>query len=781
MDQLIELFCNPPPENTPGYFWIMKERMNAEVLKVQLHDMYDHGARSVCLHPYPPQFRPADRSRMSPEYLSDEYFAVIAEIVKECEKLGMNYYLYDEGGWPSGGACGQVLRNNPELVMQQLVPDENGHAAVKLLPGDPAEESPHPDILRRETAAEFIRLTHESHRKFVGKYFGKTIRFTFDDEPAFCSSGIHKLTWSPALPEEFLRRKGYRLEPWLDRLLSGIPPSEQLTEVRIDFHEVCTQLYIENFLLPLRKWCRKNGLLSGGHLGGEDQPELSARHGYGSAMKALRAFDLPGVDVIWQQLYPGRREHSFPKFASSVANQHGSPYCLAELFAIYGAGLTPEVMRWLLNYMFLHGCNLLIFSSYVWKASGKEMSGGRPKFGPCDPLWKYFDLLHGYAGRISALLSQGQANHPTALLFDIRSLWADNEETGAADQWRERTALRLFQRQCGFDYIDEDMLAESTMDHGEFVAGAMRYRELVIPETRRLTPEAETFIARFQAAGGLVTTNADDAAPLLEVTPATAALRVESRRSNDGRMVWFCFNSGTAEIAPLLRFPGAAFTADFDAETGRIAEIPMQDGRITCRLGPYEARLFVTSTSPFYVTERVREFVEQSRITIRGRWQLQALTRYRAGKEELEIVPAEHCIFTVEPGDWRPILGEDFSGDAVYTTDFEYSGDGEVCILDLGRVNYACSVELNGAFLGRRLWGPYRFDLAAHLRRGTNTLRVTVTNLMANLLAPREIEERLERDFPPRSCYEERVRIFERTSLASGLFGPVTIEQGFYR
>ena len=92
--------------------------MDADNLIAQLRAMYDSGIRSVCLHPVPKEFRKA-ASDMAPPYLSDEYFAIIREVVKEADRLGMHYYLYDEGGWPSGSAAarsGRPIRNRANFM-----------------------------------------------------------------------------------------------------------------------------------------------------------------------------------------------------------------------------------------------------------------------------------------------------------------------------------------------------------------------------------------------------------------------------------------------------------------------------------------------------------------------------------------------------------------------------------------------------------------------------------------------------------------------------------------
>ena len=84
MKSIKKIFNATPPENAVSYFWFINDVMDVEVLKKQLHDMYDHHVRNVCLHPIPPEFRPMKMpTKMKPDYLSPEYFAIIAEIVIE--------------------------------------------------------------------------------------------------------------------------------------------------------------------------------------------------------------------------------------------------------------------------------------------------------------------------------------------------------------------------------------------------------------------------------------------------------------------------------------------------------------------------------------------------------------------------------------------------------------------------------------------------------------------------------------------------------------------------
>ena len=126
-------------------------------------------------------------------------------------------------------------------------------------------------------------------------------------------------------------------------------------------------------------------------------------------------------------------------------------------------------------------------------------------------------------------------------------------------------------------------------------------------------------------------------------------------------------------------------------------------------------------------------------------------------------------------GDWGKFLGEDFSGTAEYTTTFRYDGKGGIRFIDLGQVNYTCSVKLNGRTVGRSFFSGSVFDLQGALKEGVNKLTVTVSNTLANALRPKEVQDFWKGSRKVPSPYNIIQLDFESEALPSGLFGPVRL------
>ena len=280
-----EKFRNPESLFSPGYFWMWNTKLDIPQLKSQLDDMVAHGVRSVCVHPFPVGFRPGRfHSDMSPDYLSPEYMDIFAQVVDHMEKLGMSTWLYDEGGWPSGGACGQIATEDAAGRFKQRFygPGPDGKEAQNRVWACEygSGRSGYPSMIESGATERFVEKTHEAYRKVVGRHFGKTIKFAFTDEPGM--PGFYygaSMGWCSDFADEFRARRGYDFMPHADAVLANKYRFDADTvKYRLDYLDVKSQLFVERFLGTIQDWCHRNGLRSSGHMDGEDIPEAAPRY-----------------------------------------------------------------------------------------------------------------------------------------------------------------------------------------------------------------------------------------------------------------------------------------------------------------------------------------------------------------------------------------------------------------------------------------------------------------------------------------------------------------------
>ena len=856
-------FSNPDAFYWPGYIWFWNGRITRKDLRAQLKDMAEHGAMSVWPLPAPRSFRPTFMpTSLEPDYLTAGFLDHYRYMVEQAQRLGMNVWLYDDGGWPSGMACGRIVRKKPSLAQQNLdrrvlepekgevvvIPEnclaafafEAGKSRRRLAPGTVHEiaKTPtrievyfvqridaalacrnetvnaatfYPDLLNPDATREFIRMTHEAFKTVIGEHFGQTVPLVFTDEVK-----VSNRPWTDGLAEDFRRTYGYDLLEKLPDVFKGDEAEGMRT--RVDYFDWWSRRFAETFFAPVAKWCRKNGLLFAGHLGGDgDAGTVGARiYGFGHPLRTLRELDIPGIDAIWRQIFPGRptvkvfpggskvqvnANHFYTKYASTVAHQEDRPWVITESFAVYGAGLTPAQTKWITDFQYVRGANLMTIGGYQLSNRDHFMGGQRPVQGPFNSLWKHMDLYHGYVARMSYLLSRGRPLVETAVYYPVRDLWAGGPEVGAVIESHDTLAQRLLECQCDFDLIDDDVLERgSTKVGGGFLqVGPMRYRTIFVCRTRWMTEQSQRALRRFsekggrvfwvdsevksrKGAGGLAIERADIAkyaTPLIEVENGNTMIRVCARDLADGRL-YFVTNEALGRTACTIRFRETQPMVILDPETGSChqpAEADFADGVWALRLKMEFAGSCVVLFSEDARSAEIREPLRTRvlRRLDRG-WTCRKRRAYRLGVHDFEVDErfGDRAV-SIRLGDWRSKLGKGFSGDAEYAVRFDCDAEmvGRAERLDLGRVRYACEVIINGESVGRRVWAPYVFAISDRLRVGPNEIRVIVTNTMANEFATTKVLDQ----WPSQIIgpYHGIAKLFEAESLPSGLFGPVSI------
>ena len=771
------------PTTSPAFFWMWNAPLDAAALCAQLEDMLAHGLRNVCIHPFPKGFRPSScPSEMEPDYLTPAFLDVFAAVVRRAGELGMHAYLYDEGGWPSGGACGLVSASDPE---SRFAPRErtsaDGAPRVRPYGAAPAR----PSVVEPGATQRFLDLTHEAYAARLGDALGTTVRIAFTDEPGLPRDVPGRsLAWASDFDAEFRRRKGYDAAPFVPALLADVEGADPaLDRVRVDVQDVKADLFVERYLAPLRDWCRAHALLSGGHLNAEDVPEAGERTGHGSILRSLRAMDVPGVDVIWRQIFPGSPANPFPRYAASAAHQNGGHFALSESFGIFGDSLSPAERKWIVDDQLVRGINLFVFAYYAQSNARNWMTLLEPHAGPVDPTWDFQPHFFRYVERTGRLLSQGRPGAEIAVLMNVRAFWAGAKDRDAAVAAHYAAARALDGANCDYDFVeDRDLAAAEILPDGQLRIGAMDYRAVVLPSEAWMLPEAKETLTRFESAGGLVVRGA------AEVSKVPRTLRIAGdgarairvlKRVDGARCIWFLMNEEMAERTVEIAFPGGS-VARYDAETDAFEPVVTEpDGILHRAFAPGETALYVTDVdlTPRSGDLQARSADLQPRsgdLTLETGWTLRPLVSHVAGSEDFEIRPCDEPARSVALGDWRVMLDETFSGKALYRTEFDAPEDGEA-LLDLGDVKWCASVRINGTDFGARFFGPFRWTV--RVAKGRNVLEVTVANLLANQIGDDEIRDRIQRDWSPAGPYDARQRPFDRDNRASGLFGPVTLRR----
>jgi hypothetical protein len=517
--------------------------------------------------------------------------------------------------------------------------------------------------------------------------------------------------------------------------------------------------------------------------------------------------DVPGVDAIWRQVFPGKQNHHFPKFASSAAHQNGTALAFTESFAVYGNGLTPAQMKWLVDYQYVRGMTLLVGCKYPVSTRDHMMTDERPNFGPIDPLWDFLPDFHRYVARLGYVLSCGNPVIDTALYYPVRDLWASGDPADPALRGHDALARALSQHQCDYDIVDDDVLSDpaTQTENGRLTIGPMRYRTIVVGPTQWMTDAAKKQLDRLSAAGGQVVRVEDlgqiDATlakltPTMRFDPPSRDLNVSVRRW-DGGGAAFIFNEGQKAYQGTVAIQSKDDLYEIEPATGCVrsvatrsssdgaaVEASRQNRSVVLNLGPGQSLLLVTGlpNKPEKVLPPMVGKIAQT-IDLADGWTARVDRQFTAGEHDYEIRKPDKAEFKpASLGPWAKTLklGEDFSGHVTYRRMVSVPDslrNGRL-LLDLGNVAYAARVLVDGQEVGCVLWNPWRIELPSMKDRREFVLEVQVGNTLANELTSQRVRDAWAKRKGPGwpSLYHPKAIEFEADSRGGGLLGPVRLQ-----
>ena len=129
------------------------------------------------------------------------------------------------------------------------------------------------------------------YRKAAAEECGKTFMGLMSDEPAFTGT-----PWTPAMLDEFQKRKGYDVRPYLAWISGGGTVPEDARRAKADYWDVWSDLFGENYFSRLSAWCRANNLEYICHLDKDDSNPMFVRTG-GDYFKDM-PMPAPTIDAV---------------------------------------------------------------------------------------------------------------------------------------------------------------------------------------------------------------------------------------------------------------------------------------------------------------------------------------------------------------------------------------------------------------------------------------------------------------------------------------------------
>lgn len=783
----------------PIYSWIWNSPITEDLIIEQIDSMEKIGIRGMYIIPEPPEFRPNYmETYMTPKYLSDEFFDLVKFAVNYASSKEMLVWLYDEGGWPSGSACGKVVEACPdccsEIIVEnevQIKKDEIYRASkgclcaftesLERITAEFAAEddckvyeyyiekqdTKLPCLLKKEAVDTFIDLTHEGYKNALGEQFGKSSPVIFTDE------AILNYPYTILDADNFKAKTGYDFYNYLPALFHREAFGDEGEKFRIAYTEYCSDEFAEAYMQRIHEWCAENNILLAGHMDG-DHILSDYRRNVGNVLKQLRYMDIPGVDVICNQIYPDSGKNMlFPRLASSAANMTGRYYALTESFAVYGCGLTYDTMRYVINAQTVRGINIINIMSMSSGTEGFICHQFRPNFLLESPMTRFLKDFNEYTARISYMCSVGKPCRTAAVYLPLRDIWAQHPESEKVQEAFYALCGQLEERYTDFDIIDDDFISSAELKGRRFCGGFAEYSIVYVPFCRYMPEHIKDKLSEFTENGGRVITEDSvkfikNAEPFDEKTAAQNSLieaddplkqlRVSKRAVSDGDAVYMIFNEGGT------RFVGNVEIKDENSRN--IFMLRLNDGELylydknsDLTLESGEACFFICTNKDYPAkTQNPKRMISLQTIQ---KFNATVVEQFEIDNLKPRLAPRDVYLGEARLGE---CCREDFSGGIKYECEFELNDADNDLLIDLGSIKYCCTVEVNGREVGSLFAPPFVAEVQAGVAVcGKNHLSVTIYNTAANAYANTNFD-----NVPPeiRGPYHEKTLELEKQTAS---------------
>jgi hypothetical protein len=876
-------FLSPPEDSKPmvRWWWFGAAVEKPEILReLQQMKADDFGGVELAFV-YPEVVDDPARGLKNLPFLSPEMLEAVKYAQAEGRNLGLRVDVTLCSGWPYGGPATTIAEAAGRLrvIALPLPADETSVPKIKLAEGEsivsisiakgtpdrwdvataqlvspssPLQSSPDLRVLlffvashtlqqvkRAAVQAEGYVLDPFSARAVIThlKTVGEPLVKAFGSTPPYAifsdSLEAYGADWTPSLPAEFLKRRGYDLLPHLPQLVTGGTPAAD--QVRHDYGRTLTELVDENYLTQINTWAHEHHTTFRSQTYGEPAVSLASQ----------RLVDLPeGEGPQW-------REFSTLRWATSANHLFGNNVTSGESFTWLHSPVfraTPLDMKAEADIDFIMGENQLIYHGWPYSAPQVGEPGwslyAAAVFNDHNPWHPVMPSVNRYVERVSFLLRQGEPANQVALLLPTDDAWAHfapgKVSVSEAMKTLVSPALMSAILSAGYnvDFTDADTINRLGIHHSV----------LVLPPTGRIPIETLRKIAAWVKLGGHVIAigrapflDADGTMPqefaalskelftgdsfvsdpdVLKAALHQAAEPDLNLKSSDPSVkerlgfirrrlpdadIYFIANTSnrrvTTQVILSTRFKNVV---RWNPETGSSVEAAPQrdDGFFDLDLAPYESALYVLSNQPTQLHQAVRTLTEI--FDLSHDWTLTFTSLNR------KIEQPTRTDWTADPATLH------YSGEAVYSRDFTLASlpTGEVYLqIDGGSaltessvstnegtplgtdglpdpkrtlpgpgmhatfappIREAALVVVNGHSAGTLWHPPYRLELSGLLQPGTNHIAIHVYNTVLNAWSaqpPRNYAPLIDR-------YGDRFQMQDLDQvkpISSGLFGTIRL------
>jgi len=853
-DQIRKAFATPPDDSRimMRWWWFGPSVTKAEIER-ELRVMKEGGIGGVEVQPVYPLLPddPKTGHRNLP-YLSDEFLDMLKFAAQKSKELGMRFDLTLGSGWSFGGAKTPISEAAGQLRVERVKIDVNTKRvpvpsmipSEKLLGvffsrtgGNLVAESDLKELAEikdgnvwlSESGAEVIffisgksgmqvkrpsfgaegYVLNHLDRPSVDSYLkntGDRLFEAFDKSTIpysiFCDSlEVYNQDWTDDFLEEFKKRRGYDLKPYLPALAADI--GSKTADIRYDWGRTITELFNEHFMVPMQAWSKRNGT-------------RFRIQGYGlppAAISSNQWADISdGEGAQWKVVRAAR-------WASSANHIYGRNITSSETWTWLHSPVfraTPLDMKAEADIHFLQGINQLIGHGWGYTPPEVEYPGWRfyasGAYSEQNPWWIVMPDLAMYLQRMSYLMRQGTPQNDVALYLPNADAYAHFTagRVHLIDVERELVGEKImpaiFEAGYNLDFFDDEILKTvGKVEKGSLALGASKHSVVVLPGIERMPLESLRKLDTFVKEGGklVAVRRTPSIVPGMTITGAersefaaitkrlfngsNVSVKIVEKDEDTGIALNGLFRPD-AEISPSGKDFGFVHRRTDEGDIYFVANTSNQKKtvQITFRTRGAQAEIWNAMNGEAFAIDAQSQTNDLTTISLTFEPYQSHVVNFPKRASTLPKMPANGITASMLDlsSDWRVTFGNApatemkqfhswtddeatrfFSGAATYERSIDlpanFRGSGNSVFLDFGEgqaldvqttrngmqtwfdppIREAAVISINGQRAGS-LWSPpYKLDVTPFLKDGKNEIRIVVANTALNYMAGRKLPD----------------------------------------
>ncbi len=348
----------------------------------------------------------------------------------------------------------------------------------------------------------------------------------------FCDSlEMEGANWYDDLPDEFEKRRGYSLLPYLPFVLykighMGNPVDEEygckfsdqveldFQRIRYDFYITRMELFKERFIDTFNTWCHQHQVKS----------RIQA---YGRGYHPLEAsmdIDIPECETWLRETvgdqfsetgWWGRAYSEINKFVASGARLSGNNLVSCEEITntsmVFNA--TLETIKVAGDQSNLSGVTHSILHGFNYSPPEAPFPGWVQYgtfFNERNPWWPYLKLWTDYKARLSQVFMNSTPYADIAIMHPLADMWMkfgpqrDPFPVIKYPQYQHNVWEAIQQNGFGCDYVSEKILQNASYADGHMGFNSRKYTTLVLLEVETILPKTAMALEQFAETGGKI-------------------------------------------------------------------------------------------------------------------------------------------------------------------------------------------------------------------------------------------------------------------------------------